>query len=98
MLPAALYQLLYTLISLSQAVEGADVSGSNIATFEDDSCANSLDNINGPNGYPDGTCTSLNLEPIESFQVVGLDPGCMGMWAFRSQTSLQWIATQKMRN
>jgi hypothetical protein len=78
MLPVTLYQLLYTLIFISWVTKGADVSGSNIATFEDDSCARSLDNINGPNGYPDGTCTSLNLEPIESFQVVGLDPGCMG--------------------
>lgn len=59
-------------------VGGTDVSGSYIETFRDKTCVTSLNNFNGPDGYPDGTCTSLNLKPLQSFQVVGLDPGCTG--------------------
>lgn len=53
---------------------------SNIATFFDGKCKNSDQNLNGPNGYPNGTCTLLDRKgPFESFQVVDLDPGCTGM-------------------
>jgi hypothetical protein len=55
------------------------VLGSNIATFSDTKCKDSLNNIPGPNGYPNGTCTPLDTKgAIGSFQVVDLDPGCSG--------------------
>ncbi|OAG03089.1 uncharacterized protein CC84DRAFT_1219996 [Paraphaeosphaeria sporulosa] len=50
---------------------------SNIATFEDAKCKDSKENINGPNGYPNGTCTRIDKKgAYKSFQVVGLDEGC----------------------
>jgi len=50
---------------------------SQIALFEDDNCQESLRGLEGPNGYPNGTCTDLRRNgPYGSFQVVGLDPGC----------------------
>ena len=53
---------------------------SQIALFEDDNCQESLRGLEGPNGYPNGTCTDLRRNgPYGSFQVVGLDPGCAGM-------------------
>ncbi|KAF1993551.1 hypothetical protein P154DRAFT_540316 [Amniculicola lignicola CBS 123094] len=51
-------------------------TGSNIATFKDESCSQSIDNLSGPNGYPNGTCTRLSLGTLKSFQVVNLDKGC----------------------
>ncbi|KAI4659377.1 uncharacterized protein J4E78_005804 [Alternaria triticimaculans] len=52
-------------------------STSQIALFEDDNCQESLRGLEGPNGYPNGTCTDLRRNgPYGSFQVVGLDPGC----------------------
>lgn len=67
-----LFVILYNLLFLSL------VECSNIGTFKDKTCSKSLDNYNGPNGYPDGTCTPLHLQSQQSFQVVGLDPGCQG--------------------
>ncbi|KAF2269552.1 hypothetical protein CC78DRAFT_540079 [Lojkania enalia] len=52
------------------------VFSSDISTFTDSTCANSLDNLNGPNGYPNGTCTPLNIRNNQSFQITGLDSGC----------------------
>ncbi|KAF2798848.1 hypothetical protein K505DRAFT_414074 [Melanomma pulvis-pyrius CBS 109.77] len=52
------------------------VISSDIATFQDKKCSASLDSINGPNGYPNGTCTPLVLKSTQSFQIVGLDKGC----------------------
>lgn len=53
---------------------------SQIALFSDDNCQESLRGIEGPNGYPNGTCTDLRRNgAYGSFQVVGLDPGCTGM-------------------
>ncbi|CAG5185447.1 uncharacterized protein ALTATR162_LOCUS11307 [Alternaria atra] len=50
---------------------------SQIALFSDDNCQESLRGIEGPNGYPNGTCTDLRRNgAYGSFQVVGLDPGC----------------------
>lgn len=52
---------------------------SQIALFTDDHCQDSLRGLEGPNGYPNGTCTDLRRNgPYGSFQVVGLDPGCTG--------------------
>lgn len=65
--------LYYLVLLLVTAVEGTDVS-----TFEDGTCSTNLNNFNGPNGYPDGSCTPLNILPGQSFSVVGLDPGCSG--------------------
>lgn len=51
-----------------------------IATFTDDKCQDSYKSINGPNGYPNGTCTQLRASgPFGSFQVVEEDQGCSGM-------------------
>ncbi|KAF9733925.1 hypothetical protein PMIN06_009302 [Paraphaeosphaeria minitans] len=52
--------------------------GSSLATFTDDKCLDSLEGIEGPNGYPNGTCTPLDIKgpAWKSFQVVGLDHGC----------------------
>ncbi|KAF2467947.1 uncharacterized protein BDR25DRAFT_327148 [Lindgomyces ingoldianus] len=48
-----------------------------IGTFTDNKCTKSHDLLTGPNGYPDGTCTPLNLtSSLPGFQVVGLDSGC----------------------
>jgi hypothetical protein len=50
-----------------------------IATFTDDRCQDSAEDLVGPNGYPNGTCQALGKAgPYKSFQVVGLDPGCQG--------------------
>ncbi|KAF2438969.1 hypothetical protein P171DRAFT_502090 [Karstenula rhodostoma CBS 690.94] len=50
---------------------------SNIATFEDQKCKESKENMNGPNGYPNGTCMPLDKKgSYKSFQIVGLDGGC----------------------
>ncbi|KAG9192678.1 hypothetical protein G6011_11412 [Alternaria panax] len=52
-------------------------SSSRIATFTDGECKNAFQSINAENGYPNGTCTRLaDQGKFESFQVVGLDPGC----------------------
>ncbi|ORY19165.1 hypothetical protein BCR34DRAFT_582354 [Clohesyomyces aquaticus] len=52
-------------------------ASSSIGTFTDGKCTKSHELINGPNGYPDGTCTPLNLtSSLHGFQVVGLDSGC----------------------
>lgn len=70
-LKALLAITLYLLVHTSFA--------SNIATFEDAKCKDSKENINGPNGYPNGTCTPLDKKgSYKSFQVVGLDEGCSG--------------------
>ncbi|KAF2446353.1 hypothetical protein P171DRAFT_430516 [Karstenula rhodostoma CBS 690.94] len=52
--------------------------GSSLATFSDEKCLNSLEGIDGPNGYPNGTCTPLDIKgpAWKSFQIVGLDHGC----------------------
>lgn len=53
---------------------------SQIALFSDTNCQDSLRGVEGPNGYPNGTCTDLRRSgPYGSFQVVGLDDGCTGM-------------------
>lgn len=54
-------------------------AASQLALFTDEHCQNSLRGLEGPNGYPNGTCTDLRRTgPYGSFQVVGLDPGCTG--------------------
>ncbi|KAF2728380.1 hypothetical protein EJ04DRAFT_569554 [Polyplosphaeria fusca] len=51
-------------------------SSTNIGTFTDSKCADTVDNLRGPNGYPNGTCTHLNLKNGTSFQLIDVDPGC----------------------
>ena len=52
---------------------------SQVALFADEHCKESLRGLEGPNGYPNGTCTDLRRTGrYGSFQVVGLDPGCTG--------------------
>jgi hypothetical protein len=67
--------LSYSLFILSCNIAAA----TQIATFTDDACQNSFRSLNGPNGYPNGTCTNLRFNgPIGSFQVVQEDIGCAG--------------------
>jgi hypothetical protein len=55
------------------------VFATEIATFSDDNCKDSLNSMPGPNGYPNGTCTQLMEGGIfGSFQIVQEDPGCDG--------------------
>lgn len=55
------------------------VSTTNIATFTDSTCQSSYRNLAGPNGYPNGTCTSFQyIGSYKSFQVVDMDEGCSG--------------------
>jgi len=65
------------LLLLLTALAARVFATSQIALFEDDNCQESLRGLEGPNGYPNGTCTDLRRNgPYGSFQVVGLDPGC----------------------
>jgi hypothetical protein len=64
-------------------------TSSDLATFNDRKCAASLDSINGPNGYPNGTCTALNVKTSQSFQIVGLDPGCAGELSSHAMSCMQ---------
>jgi hypothetical protein len=51
-----------------------------ISTFSDANCQASIESLDGPNGYPNGTCTDFRRSgTYGSFQVVGLDAGCSGM-------------------
>lgn len=54
--------------------------GSSLATFSDEKCQASLEGIDGPNGYFNGTCTPLDYKGSgwKSFQFVSLDRGCTG--------------------
>ncbi|KAH8697275.1 hypothetical protein BGW36DRAFT_378354 [Talaromyces proteolyticus] len=48
-----------------------------ISTFSDDSCKDSYKAFNGPNGYPNGTCTPFRSNgAFGSFQVAQEDSGC----------------------
>jgi hypothetical protein len=50
-----------------------------ISTFTDPSCLNPFRSLEGPNGYPNGICTSLNVQgEFGSFQIVEMDAGCEG--------------------
>lgn len=70
---------------------------SQIALFEDDNCQESLRGLEGPNGYPNGTCTDLRRNgPYGSFQVVGLDPGCTGMLLRESIDAILRVAMLMM--
>ncbi|EFQ99223.1 hypothetical protein MGYG_02237 [Nannizzia gypsea CBS 118893] len=67
--------LAFVLITLqhSSLVESA----SSIATFSDENCQDSLSSFDGPNGYPNGTCSRLDRSgKYGSFQAVNLDDGC----------------------
>lgn len=63
------------LLALSSCVRAA----SQIALFTDSNCRDSYKGLEGPNGYPNGTCTDIRRSgEYGSLQVVGLDPGCAG--------------------
>lgn len=60
-------------------VQGA----SQIALFTDNNCQDSYKGLDGPNGYPNGTCTDMRRSgEYGSLQVVGLDSGCAGALPF----------------
>jgi hypothetical protein len=55
------------------------IASTQIALFSDENCEDSLRGLEGPNGYPNGTCTDLRRSgAYGSFRVVGLDAGCTG--------------------
>ncbi|KAE9981386.1 hypothetical protein EG327_006239 [Venturia inaequalis] len=65
------FTLSFLLASLAAAT-------SDVSTFSDSACKNSYRAFSGPNGYPNGTCSRLDRSGnFSSFQVVGLDTGCM---------------------
>lgn len=52
-------------------------AASQIALFTDENCQDSYKGLEGPNGYPNGSCTDIRRSgTYGSLQVVGLDPGC----------------------
>ncbi|KAJ4376904.1 hypothetical protein N0V86_006342 [Didymella sp. IMI 355093] len=52
-------------------------AASQIALFTDAHCQDSYKGLEGPNGYPNGSCTDMRRSgAYGSLQVVGLDPGC----------------------
>ncbi|KAH7076710.1 hypothetical protein BKA63DRAFT_288161 [Paraphoma chrysanthemicola] len=64
---------LFTSLSLIQSAFAV----TQIALFSDSNCQNSLRGVEGPNGYPNGTCTDFRRTgSYGSFHVVGMDPGC----------------------
>ena len=79
----AIFSLLSAFLPITTA------QGSHIATFLDSDCKTSQNDLEGPNGYPNGTCTPLGKKgPYKSFQVVGLDEGCSGEQCLRRRTLL----------
>ncbi|KAF2703085.1 hypothetical protein K504DRAFT_486061 [Pleomassaria siparia CBS 279.74] len=66
-----------TLVALVWSLgQVAMVGASSIATYNETKCMKGLENMNGPNGYPEGICTLLPLKSFQAFQIQGLDPGC----------------------
>lgn len=56
---------------------------SHVALFTDAHCQDTYKALDGPNGYPNGTCTDMRRSgEYGSLQVVGLDPGCAGISPF----------------
>jgi hypothetical protein len=52
---------------------------SHVALFTDAHCQDTYKALDGPNGYPNGTCTDMRRSgEYGSLQIVGLDPGCAG--------------------
>ncbi|CAO2653931.1 Nn.00g106640.m01.CDS01 [Neocucurbitaria sp. VM-36] len=69
--------MLGSMFFLFCALISPSLAKSQIALFSDTNCQESLRGLEGPNGYPNGTCTDLRRSgPYGSFHVVGLDPGC----------------------
>ncbi|KAJ4989606.1 GPI-anchored protein [Stagonosporopsis vannaccii] len=59
------------------ALAGTVHAVSQIALFTDANCQDSYKGLEGPNGYPNGSCTDIRRSGTwGSMQVVGLDPGC----------------------
>jgi hypothetical protein len=74
-----LSRALRTSLAAVLALAPACAATSTISTFTDAACSASLRSLNGPNGFPNGTCTDLRRSgPYGSFQIVALDPGCTG--------------------
>lgn len=68
-----MFSLFFFILACASTCYGS----SQIALFTDTNCKNSLRGVEGPNGYPNGTCTDLRRSgEYGSFQVVHLDPGC----------------------
>jgi len=74
-----LFQL--ALLALTTCVHAA----SQISLFTDSNCQDVYKGLEGPNGYPNGSCTDIRRSgEYGSLQVVGLDPGCAGRLSFFS--------------
>jgi hypothetical protein len=56
-------------------------SASHVETFSDANCTTPLTDWNGPNGYPNGLCTSVSKNGNwSSFRIVNLNRGCASTW------------------
>ncbi|KAH6629716.1 hypothetical protein C7974DRAFT_472440 [Boeremia exigua] len=59
------------------ALASCAAAASQIALFTDTNCQDSFKGLEGPNGYPNGSCTDFRRSgTYGSLQVVGLDAGC----------------------
>lgn len=68
-----MFSLLFVALTLASYAQGA----SQIALFTDENCQASYKGLEGPNGYPNGSCTDIRRSgTFGSLQVVSLDPGC----------------------
>ncbi|OJD31572.1 uncharacterized protein BKCO1_4600016 [Diplodia corticola] len=50
-----------------------------VSSFSDASCTQLFNEWDGPNGYPNGSCTSIRTKAqgqVTSFMITGLDEGC----------------------
>jgi hypothetical protein len=81
---------LAVLLTLTTCVRAA----SQISLFTDAECRDSYKGLEGPNGYPNGSCTDIRRSgEYGSLQVVGLDPGCAGKPTFPETTRLSDIGS-----
>ncbi|CRG85475.1 hypothetical protein PISL3812_02531 [Talaromyces islandicus] len=63
--------------ALLVALFASSALASVISTFSDDTCKDSFQVFNGPDGFPNGTCVQLKSHgAFGSFQVTQLDDGC----------------------
>ena len=69
----------FSLLALLAVLTALVSATSHVALFTDAHCQDSYKALDGPNGYPNGTCTDMRRSgEYGSLQVVGLDPGCAG--------------------
>ena len=88
------YKLQKTTFALLLLALRYALATTNIATFSDAFCKDSYRDLDGPNGYPNGTCTMFQaIGDYTSFQVVNKDPGCNGkkQLSFSLFSPMAWV-------